>query len=744
MPNLKKSWKNTWTEILICLLISLFVVTITQIVSIAPLEQLKLKLLDERFKDRGPIELKDPDVVIIEITQETYDEIPYQWPWPKTVFAHLIKNLNEAGVRAIGLDLIMSNPDNYYPKNDSILIESIRKYKNVVVAGKVDIERESKINKYTSFNEQEVHQGGVIKKVDENFGSIFYSADSSIGIVQVPNDNDGVHRRYRPFIYSSVTETRVPSFGFAVLNKYLNLDQRTTAINEEKFFVLGEKKIPKFNSNSMLINFYGADRTFPRYKMIDVLDDKDFQTVSEIDLETDLNAWDDPDFGLLYSDVFKDKIVLIGSTMPEDRDILAVSVSKGDVQGNNLMYGVEIHANAIQNVLRNEYIVKQPVSLEIALTFFFTIYAFFLSSLLRKYKKIKSSYIEYINILVTAIFIFIIYKLSIYIFEENNYIISIASPSLAVLLGHFGNTLYHFLKERKQNVMIKGMFSTYVSGQLVNQLIANPDQLKLGGEKKNLSILFSDIAGFTTFSEGKEPEELVAFINEFLDEMSEIILNNQGTVDKYLGDAVMAFWGAPLPIDNHAYLACKTAIEMNNKLLELQKQWGSQGKQAIGMRIGVNTGDVVVGNIGGKNRFDYTVMGDSVNLASRLEGANKAYGTQMMISGATYKMVKNKFLVRELDNMRVKGKKKPTRVYELLGFIDDPAAIDKLDKLKHYLKGLEHYKKREFGFAKAEFEKSLNLILEDQPSQEYFDRSNFYMENPPEQDWDGVFIMTTK
>lgn len=744
MPDLKKNWKNTSIEILICLLISLFVVTITQIVSIAPLEQLKLKLIDERFSDRGAIELPNPDVVIVEITQETYDEIPHQWPWPKSIFARLIDNLNDAGVKAIGVDLIMSNPDNYSTQNDSLFIESIRRHKNVVVAGKVDIERESNIDKYSISTGDEARQGGVIRKANENYGSVFYVADSSLGIVQVPTDNDGVHRRYRPFIYSGITEVRVPSFGFAVLNKYLNLDQRTTSDKSGDYFILGEKKIPRFTSNSMLINFYGADRKFPRYKMIDVLDDREFQTVSEIDFETDLNAWDDPDFGLLHSGVLKGKIVLIGSTMPEDRDIVAVSMSEGEGQGNNLMYGVELHATAIQNVLRDDYILRQPVTVEIILTFVFTFVAFFLSSVLRRFKKIKSSFIELINLIITAIFIFIIYKLSSYFFIQHNYIVSIVSPSLSILLGHFGNTLYHFVKERKQNVIIKGMFSTYVSEHLVNELIANPDKLQLGGVKKNLSILFSDIAGFTTFSEGREPEELVAFINEFLDEMSEIILQNQGTVDKYLGDAVMAFWGAPLPFENHAYLACKTAIEMNSKLLELQKQWGSEGKQAISMRIGVHTGDVVVGNIGGKNRFDYTVMGDSVNLASRLEGANKAYGTQMMISAATHKKVKDKFLVRELDNMRVKGKKKPTRVLELLGAVDDPVANEKLKKLTHYFNGLEQYKKREFSLAKEEFEKSLKILIDDQPSQEYLDRSNFYINNTPPEDWDGVFVMTTK
>lgn len=204
--------------------------------------------------------------------------------------------------------------------------------------------------------------------------------------------------------------------------------------------------------------------------------------------------------------------------------------------------------------------------------------------------------------------------------------------------------------------MVKAMFSQYVSTSLVNELIANPDKLRLGGEEKSLTILFSDIAGFTSFSEGKTPEEVVTFINQFLDEMSESVLEFNGTLDKYLGDSVMAFWGAPVEIPDHAELACKCALDMKTRLEKLNEKWNT-GDAAVKMRIGINTGDVIVGNVGGKKRFDYTVMGDNVNLASRLEGANKIYHTSIMISESTYNKIKSKFFTRELDIIKVKGKK---------------------------------------------------------------------------------------
>ena len=738
----EKTRKRFFTDIIICLVISSFVVFLTQFVSIAPLEQLKSKLIDQRFSERGPIGLKDTNVVIVEISQETYDEVPQPWPWPRSLFAKFINNLNEAGARAIGIDIIMSTEDT--PHNDSLMIAAIKNHRNVVLAGELNVTRQAQHERNKSMNSGSNSSGGLIRKEHENYNNVYYEADSSVGIVLVDTDQDGVCRRYRPFAYSHVTDQRVPSFGFALLNKYYDLPSTYTTGVEADCFILGDKKIPKIDDVSMLINYYGPDRTFPHYKLIDILDDDEFQTVSEIEYDVPLNAWDDPEIGLKYTGIFKDKIVLLGSTMPVDKDLLPVSFSPGIHTGDNYMYGVEIHANVIQNILSREYLTKQSLFSEILLTFILTFFTYYISSYIRGLKKLKHGLAEVANNFVTVLSLFIIYKLSIYFFIEHNIIIAVISPSLGVLLGNFGNIAVHFLQERKQNVVIKGMFSTYVSSHLVNQLIANPDKLQLGGERKNLSILFSDIAGFTTFSEGKEPEELVRFINLFLDDMTEIILQNQGTLDKYLGDAVMAFWGAPLPIEKHAFYACKTALEMNRKLHQLQEEWLRKGQQPISMRIGINSGDVIVGNIGGKKRFDYTVMGDAVNLASRLEGANKAYGTSIMISETTYNHVQHKFLVRELDNIQVKGKTKPTKVFELIGNSDDVEAKEKINKLQDYLIGLEYYKKAEFEEAMIHFNNSLEQIEKDQPTKVYLDRIQFYIENPPPKNWDGVFIMKTK
>jgi adenylate cyclase len=225
--------------------------------------------------------------------------------------------------------------------------------------------------------------------------------------------------------------------------------------------------------------------------------------------------------------------------------------------------------------------------------------------------------------------------------------------------------------------------------------------------------------------------------------MTEIILKQKGTLDKYLGDAVMAFWGAPIEVEDHAYEACVTALQMQEKLVEMREKWSSSDETPIRIRIGINTGDVIVGNIGGEKRFDYTVLGDEVNLASRLEGANKEYGTNIMISDSTLERCKDKILVRELDIIRVKGKTKPTKVYELISIAGDKKAEDAIEKMDMYFQALDLYRQKSFEPALDYFKRSYEK-LGDYPSKVYVQRCEFYLKNPPAEDWDGFFEMKTK
>ena len=695
--------------------------------------ELKLKRLDERFENRGEREIKTKsNVIILDLNNSTIKGInpPYNsLPLSRYLFAKVIKNLSDAGVKAVGIDVIMSSPDRFNVENDSLLFNVLRTAKNVVVAGKTEITGQQEFQ---------------MRREHQNYDNIFFDADSSIGIVRVISDNDGVIRRYVPMMYSQASDKYLPTFGFAILNKYFNLKNDEVITKRDNFFVLNNINIPKFDNTSMLINYYGPDNTFLHFNFLEVLDDKEFKTKDEEDYEEEINTWDDPDIGLLQSGVFKDKIVLIGSTEPEDQDIKPISFSRGEKKGDNLMYGVEIHATAIQNIISKDFLTKESPAQEVAIIFFFTFISFYFSSLLKEQKTKRGGILELANILFIGGSVYGLLELSFYMFNHFSLVFNIISPTLSIVLGYFGSTAYHFISERKQKAQIKGMFSQYVNSTVVDDLIADPDKMRLGGERKVLSIFFSDIAGFSTFSETKKPEELVAFLNEYLSEMTRLVFENGGTLDKYIGDAVMAFWGAPLPIENHAYQTCKSALLMQKRLAELRAKWRAEGQTEISVRMGINTGEVVVGNMGGSERFDYTVMGDSVNLASRLEGANKEYGTNAMVSESTYEIVKNDFTMRELDALVVKGKTKPVIVYELIAFKDEQLDQSFLDCISLFNEGLTLYKSFQFKEAATKFAEAKNIKSNDHPSFVYLKRCMHFIENPPPKDWDGVFRMTTK
>jgi len=707
-------------------------------ISIDPLYELELKYLDIRFSNKKIVDIKDKaDVIILGISQEDYDQIPApfnSWPWPRSYFAKVINNLKAAGVKGVGLDVIMPNDDRFSPKNDELLKDAILESGNVVVAGNIDIEAEAIL-------ERENYR---IRQDSYNYRNKFYAVDSSIGIVQIGSDEDGIYRRYEPFVISEVNETILPTFSFALLNKYFGLKPNYITRITESYFELGDRKIPRYDKSSMIINFYGPNGTFEYINFSYVLDDKEFKTFDELFYETELNTWDDEFTGLLQSGKFKDKIVLIGSTLPEDQDFLPISYSQGKRKGDNQMWGVEIHANAIQNVIWNDFLIKESIMIEVIVIFLFSFIAFYAFLFFKINKKINLIWAEVINLSLLSILFVSLYFLGIYLFVEQNYIITIISPAVTLIVAYFSTTAYHVIKVRKHSAMIKGMFGQYVSKSLVNELLNNPEKLSLGGVKKNITIMFSDIEGFTSISEKMEPEELVVFINKYLSIMTSIVLKHRGTLDKYLGDSLMAFWGAPLNVENKELQSCRTAILMQKKMNELKSGFSSDAARKVRTRIGINSADVVVGNIGGAERFDYTVMGDGVNLTSRLESANKIYGTSIMISETTYSKVKDKVLVRVIDKIVVKGKTKSITVYELLGLKEDKKAVEMFENYKNYLEGYEKYIEMEFEKAKIFFENSIDGNPNDELSKIYLERSEKYILNPPAEDWDGVSILKSK
>jgi adenylate cyclase len=278
----------------------------------------------------------------------------------------------------------------------------------------------------------------------------------------------------------------------------------------------------------------------------------------------------------------------------------------------------------------------------------------------------------------------------------------------------------------------------------VDELLANPDKIKLGGERKVCTVLFSDVRGFTTIAEQLTPEALVHLLNDYLTEMTNIVFHFDGMLDKYEGDAIMAVFGAPVSRGDDAFNACKAGLQMQEQLGKMRQLWRKQGKPELYSRIGINTGPMVVGNMGSETRFDYTVMGDAVNLGARLEPANKEYGTSIMIGEETRTAAGDRIIVRKLDLLRVKGKTEPVNVYELIGLSEQKISDDGRRLLDLFQTGFDRYLEQNWEEAMRYFKMAIELKADDGPSRRYLARSKMFQENPPGDDWDGVFTMRGK
>jgi adenylate cyclase len=684
---------------------------------LTPLLNLELNLLDYRFKIRGEQNIANSPIVILAIDDQSDESTPARWPWPRSYFAHVIENLNEAGVKAIGIDVIFDQADQNGPQSDSLLVDALSRYKNVVLAGKIDIPAGGRTDMAT-----------LVPPYD-----IFRQSGVQWGLVSFDLDQDGFYRRY--LVGQSYNDSLYSSFAAQLLRIYKGIPAAAALADSGAFFQLDTFKIPKINSYSTLINYAGPAGTFPQYSFDAVLDDKDFNLIEEYDMD----AFDDSGDvvngippGLLYSGVLKDKIVMIGATMKELHDDFPTPyLEVRDAQGRSskmLTNGVEIHANTLNMILNQQYLRQIHFWWQIAILVLLALVVYFLTRFLPTFW----------GMLITVIVALAYLVLAFVSFSFWSTIIEISTPILVIAFAYLGQTVYQYILSQKEKKWIQDAFSHYLPGKVVKEIVKDPDKLKLGGEEQVVTVLFSDIAGFTPISEKLTPAELVQLLNEYLTEMTDIVLANQGIIDKYEGDLIMAEFGIPVNYGKHPYMACKAALQMQQRLDFLRRKWQDAGRPVVEARVGINTGNMIVGNMGSRDVFDYTVMGDHVNLGSRLESANKFYGTKIMISEFTYEYVKNEFRTRELDLIRVKGKEKPIKVFELIAFAEDKLNDNFLKLLGTYGEGLQFYKTQQWDKAINAFEACLQLVPDDTPSSEYRTRCIEYKFNSPGPDWDGV------
>ncbi len=481
------------------------------------------------------------------------------------------------------------------------------------------------------------------------------------------------------------------------------------------------KNIPVDAQGRMLINYAGSNYSFPHMSVAELFNDKETALVSQ------RSEGKPHEFEVNKAEWIKDKIFLFGATAIGIYDLRVTPFSEN-------FPGPEIHTNIIDNLLQEDYLLKastEPTYMLITLT----IIGLALSSLI--------SYLGAITgMLISAGSLFIVYFYDKIFLFKNGVVTTIVFPLFLIGVLYIALTFYKYLTEERKKKELRGTFAKYVSPSVVNEILKDPSNIELGGKKQRMTVMFSDVRGFTTISEKLEPTKLGDILNMYLTPMTRLVFDYKGTLDKYMGDAIMAFWGAPISFPDHAIQACHCALKMMIKLKDLNKQFEALNLPHIDIGIGINTGDMSVGNMGSDIVRSYTVMGDSVNLGSRLEGINKEYGTHIIISEFTYQEVKDHFVCREVDWVRVKGKKLPVKIYELIG---EKTADQKLkEKIEHFKAGFDFYHEKLWDKALEAFNLTLNVDPNDYTSKLYVKRCMDYKVEPPPEDWDGVFEMKTK
>ncbi|WP_435628260.1 CHASE2 domain-containing protein [Candidatus Ferrigenium straubiae] len=467
--------------------------------------------------------------------------------------------------------------------------------------------------------------------------------------------------------------------------------------------VAGRLKIPVDDEVATFVPYRGRQGSFRYISIADVLHDR-------VDIAQ-----------------LKNKIVLVGTTAPGLMDMRATPVAE-------VYPGVEVHANMISGIL-DQNLKEHPAYMVGAEVVWLLLMGIALSILLPQMSPARA-------ILVSVFMFAVTLGMSLAIWHYGALLFPVASSLLMIALIFALDMSYGYFVESRTKRQITGLFGQYVPSELVEEMAEHPESVSMEGESREMTILFSDVRGFTTISEGLDPKELTLLMNEFLTPLSRVVYKHRGTIDKYMGDCIMAFWGAPLPDENHARHAILAGIEMQAALKALQPHFKERGWPEIHIGVGINSGRVSVGNMGSEVRVAYTVMGDAVNLASRLEGITKQYGVGVVVGENTRNAVTD-FVYRELDHVRVKGKDKPVAIYEPIGLLSEVGkALQDEVKLFHEVRRL--YRKQDWDQAELQLMNLQRMSPETALYGIYTERIAYFRKNPPPADWDGVFVFQTK
>lgn len=786
MADKKKTKKNTWLRFFFFLspfkLGLILVIFFTAALlnhyrlendSLDPIGKIERLLYDIRFKLRGDIPYSG-NVGVLGADDGSIEKFG-RWPFPRHIYERVLDNLKKAGVKLIGFDVFFSEPSN------RLLSESVTDLKSAVDDGKIhknlplpgwqkqiqpmvnrpaqDLSLAKGIQDFHNIVQSFFYvdyMQNIIGSHYDYLGSFFRLAPSFIGDVTYPkgmgahdyphliakgvvtnteliagkdpymgftnnySDPDGIIRKFLLVRIIEPTDTEGSSLGDGVFVPSMVLKLASLYLSKEirvQMDIIGvehvqlidkDPKVPPLDipviydgTGNMLLNHYGKFHDIPYISLQDAYDNKLPKKIPKI---------------LIYGGTGTGTNDKRPSPLDENYD------------------GVGHHVSALENILTQNY-MQRPLKAPIVEICLLVISGLLFSFILKYMSAMKSA----IFIFSFTILFYIVDR--IFLFGKGHwyYVGVFYIQTFAI---YFGITIFKYFTEEKEKRKVKNAFSHYLNPSVISELMQDPDKLKLGGDKKVLTIFFSDIRGFTTISEALTPERLTGVLNEYFSPTTKIVLDSHGLLDKYIGDAMMAFWNAPMDIVDHADRAIRASLVIFKELKGLQEKWAEEKLPYLDIGIGLNTGEAIVGNMGSDIRFDYTVLGDSVNLASRLEGINKNYGTRLIASEFTKAATTHpdEFLFRELDIIRVKGKKEGVKIFEVLASQEEAT-----EEQKHFVKvfeeGLGLYRKQKWDEARKKFSE---IAEKDPPAKIFLERIDYLTEHGVAPDWDGVWTFTTK
>ncbi|MDD4735069.1 MAG: adenylate/guanylate cyclase domain-containing protein [Kiritimatiellae bacterium] len=630
------------------------------------------------------------------------------WPWPREMYVPLLQFMQRAGAASVSFDVLYTEPSAYSVSDDEALGEAMRNTTNLVAAVFLgdrsggsetwppDILQRAWKVQVSDLTPRRVRR---LNKSHATFPISEVATNAALlGNVRDMPDSDGVFRRASPL--NRFDGRYVPSLGLAA---YLltHPDAWETSLDARRL-KLGQVNIPLDSKGDVLLHYRGVRDPYERIRAAAVIQ-------SEMNLQAGMEAELDPK-------VFKDCHVLFGFSAPGLMDQRATPVSR-------VSPGVFIHATLLDNLLDADALRDVPRHAVVLVVLLLSLLAALAGLFSRSAWR---SALFYVLFLLPGVGVALL-------FYPLGYWYPLVVQVLSLLLALTVAVLVNYATEGRQKQFIKRAFQHYLSRDVIENILNDPGRLKLGGERKVLTIFFSDIQGFSTISERMNPQELTAFLNEYLSEMTDIIFQEGGTLDKYEGDAIIAFWNAPMDQHDHALRGCRAALRCANRLEELRADFAKRYGSPLYARIGMHTGEVVVGNMGSKERFDYTVLGDAANLASRLEGANKAFGTYIMVSGETWSAVEGQLSARQIGRIRVVGRKTPVNVYELLTLNPN----ERPDWVRTFEEGLVCVFSNDWKNAMEKFQS----LEKDPPAAKYLARCREALKGS---DWDGVWNLTEK